>query len=140
MAIPIPSLTSAGWVTSLPEKADSAVAYYFTSDKSQSRDTFGNNVTTLAQQIQQYGNDELSLTTFVTEQLQAYLSRYFDTVTVNVSTDIPSPIDPSRLNLTVGVIVTDDGKAYSLGRLIETLNGKVSKIIDINNFPSAGTP
>jgi hypothetical protein len=111
------------------------MAYYFSSDFSQSN-TFKGYITALAKQIQQHGNDPQDLERFVTDEMQTYFGRYFDTVTVNVTTDLPSPTDPTRLNLTTSVIVTENGQNYSLGRLIETLNGKIARITKINNSPN----
>lgn len=136
MSIPVPSLSASGWVEDIAEKADRLISYYFVSEDSQST-MYKGNITSLTKEIQEFGNDELELRRVVREHVERFLSRYFDIATVKVSTDKPAPADPNRTNITLDVIVTQDNVQYSLGRLIQTNNGKITQIADINNFKGA---
>lgn len=131
-AAPVFSLSTLGLIDNVSLKADRITAYFFVSDFSQTTLMVGK-VTSLAAIIQKYGSDELSLRSTLETQLQALYGRYFDTATVNVSTDKPNPADPNRINLTVDVLVTENNVQYSLGREIQIQNGTVLKIIDLNN-------
>lgn len=136
MAAHLPTLSSSGFVADIAEKADRLMSYYFVSDASQSN-LYRGQITSLPAQVQQHGHDEINLAQAVRNELTAYLTRYFDMVDVSTRTDLPNVEDPNRINLTVSVIVTQDGKQYSLGRLVSVLNSKIVEIVDINNTQGA---
>ncbi len=127
MSKPVPSLSAAGWLESIAEKADAIMAYYILSEYSQSH-LYKSHVTSLTWHIQQYGNDPGRLETRVGEDLNTYFTRYFEKVDVNVNTDTPNPLDPDRINLTIDITVYEGSQRYSLGKAIESINGKVEKI------------
>lgn len=133
----MPTLTASGWVDNIAEKADSAMAYYFTSDFSQSN-VWAGQITSLPYEVQQNNSDPQSLQRVIQQDIKNYLGRYFDTVTCNVSTDLPNADDPTRINVTLNVIVTEGGLNYSLGRLIQTVKGKIVNVANINNNPITG--
>lgn len=137
MAREVPSLSMAGWVSGPAEKLDKLLSYYFVSEHSQSN-LYRGQVKSLPKDIQMYGNDPLSLTTIMRDNLQFLLMPYFDHVTVDVTTDRPNPTDPSRLHVMVDIVVVQDGQRYSAGRELQTLNGTLTRIIDINN--NIGSP
>lgn len=128
----VPTLSTAGFVSDVPSMIDRMLAYYLTSDFSQSNVFFGQ-VVSLQKQMQQYQHDPLTLQTRIREELTGYFGGAFDSVTVNVSTEIPNPDDPNRINVTVEAVIVKDGKSYSVGKLIETQNSITQKIINLNN-------
>lgn len=132
MPIKVPSLSSAGWLTNLNEKADALMSYYIGSEHSQTH-LYRDKVTSLPYHIQQYGNSPLKLKDAVERDLSDYFQRYFESADVTVTVDEPNQDDPERINLQVKVTVTENGKRYSLGKLIETHKSKIKKIFDINN-------
>jgi len=68
--------------------------------------------------------------------LTTYFGRYFDNVDVTVSYE-QIPEDTNQVNLILYVFFIDKlGKEFVLGRAIEVLNSKISKIISINNTGS----
>lgn len=129
----IPTLSSSGWVGEVGEKADKAMAYFFVSDYSQSV-AFAGNITSLSYIVQQYGNDPLTLQSEMQRRVQTYMARIFNEATVEVSvTAANEEVDDGQLNINLKISVMDDGKRYSVARLIKTLNSKVQTIININN-------
>lgn len=136
MAAKVPTMSSSGFVEDIAEKADRLMSYYFVSESSQSN-LYRGQITSLPAQIQQHGHDEVNLVEAVRNELTTYLSRFFDGMDVNVRSDLPNKNDPNRINLTVNVIVVQDGKQYSLGRLVSVLNSKIVDIVDINNTKGA---
>ena len=132
MVIPAPSLSAAGWVTSPAEKADLLLSHFYASVKNQTS-LYGNNVSNLQWLVQRYGHDVVSLVTQVRSNLEVYLGRYYPAVNVEVgSNDSPSN-DTNQITLRVFCQVTENGKQYSFGRLITTINSKIEKIILLNN-------
>lgn len=128
----VPSLTATGWLTENKERADHLLAYYITSEYSQTQHYPGK-ITSLPYHVQQFGSNPTRLRDRVESDLAQYFSRYFDSVDIRVNTTLPNEDDPERINLQIDVIVVDQGKRYSLGRLISIQNSKVSEIINLNN-------
>lgn len=133
MAAAVPTLSNAGWITNIAEKADTLVSYYFVAEASQTHLYLGN-VVSLPAQVQAYGNDSHQLRIKVRDDLQRYLAPYFDEVILDVAVDLPAPDDPNRINITVDCKLMENGVAYSLGRLISTVNSKIVNIVNTNNF------
>jgi len=132
MGKPLPTLSSSGFVSGIAEKADRLMSYYFVSEDSQSN-LYRGQITSLPKQIQLLGNDEQALTSRITKELERLLGSYFDGVEVNVTTAIPNTQDPNRINVTVSATVAENGQQYSLAKLINVVNSRIVKIIDINN-------
>jgi len=132
--IPAPSLTAAGWITAIEEKADNLMAHFYEAEYSQNSSFVEGAVTSLSWITHTYGNDPLDLTTQTQQRLEAYLSRYFDTANVSASID-PTLYDSAdaRFGMKLIVTVTQAGKEYSLASLIETAGSKVKNIMSINN-------
>ena len=131
----IPTLSSAGFVSDVPTMIDRMLAYYLTSDYSQSN-LFHGQILSLQKQMQAYQHNDIELITNVREQLEGYFGGIADAVTVTVSTARPNPEDPARINVSVSVSVIKGGKQYDIARLIETQNSITRNIMTINN----GTP
>lgn len=135
MVTKVPSLSAAGWLTNINEKADALMSYYFGSEHSQTH-LYRDRVTSLPYHIQHYGNNPLKLKGKVERDLTDYFLRYFEAADVTVTVDEPAEGDPERINLKIDATVMDDGKRYNLGKLIETHNSKIKNIFDINNTGS----
>lgn len=128
----MPSLSANGWLVEFTERADALMAYYITSEHSQSYIYYGS-ITSLTYHIQQYGQSPNLLEDHVREDLSKYFRRYFDDIQLDVRTDIPDPDDPNRLNLTIDAIIIENGQRYSLGREVQTLNNRVVNVFTLNN-------
>lgn len=132
MSIKIPTLSSSGWVSEVSEKADKAISYFFVSDHSQTA-LYPGNVSSLAYIVQQYGNDALALLSEMQRRVQTYMGRQFDEANVSVTLAAVTEPDNGQINLKLLISVKENGKEYSIGRLIKTLNSKVQEIINLNN-------
>lgn len=132
MSKKIPTLSSSGWVSEVSEKADKAISYFFVSDHSQTA-LYPGNVSSLAYIVQQYGNDALALLSEMQRRVQTYMGRQFDEANVSVTLAAVTEPDNGQINLKLLISVKENGKEYSIGRLIKTLNSKVQEIINLNN-------
>lgn len=128
----IPTLSTAGFVSDVPTMLDRMLAYYLTSDYSQSN-VFQGQIISLQKQMQAYQYDNIALINNVRDELEGYFGSIADSATVRVTTDTPNPDDPNRINVTIEVLVIKDGRRYSLGRLIETQDSITKRIINLNN-------
>jgi len=131
MAQPVLSMSSKGILYNVLAKADKLMSYYFTTNKSQS-DIF-QDIISLPYQIQANTGKERDTVVNMQIELRQYLANYFDQVDCDVRSDIPNPEDPGRYNLTVSVLIVQDGISYSLARLLEVERGTIYKIINYNN-------
>ena len=132
MSKKIPTLSSSGWVSEVSEKADKAISYFFVSDHSQTA-LYPGNVSSLAYIVQQYGNDALALLSEMQRRVQTYMSHQFDEANVSVTLAAVTEPDNGQINLKLLISVQENGKEYSIGRLIKALNSKVQEIINLNN-------
>jgi len=129
MIIPVPTLSSAGWVTAFADKADKIMAHFFEAEKSQTF-IYGSNVSSLQWLVQEYGNRPVAMTQELREALERYLKRYYTGVIVDVAIrDDGTP----RYELRVSIQVTEEGRNYSFGKELQMNNGALAKIIDLNN-------
>lgn len=136
MVAAVPTLSTQGWVSDVTALADRLMAYFFISDYSQTR-YFPGSVSSLPYLVQRHGSDPFTLRQRTRDTLYSYLSAYFDSVDIEVTTDQPAPDDPNRIQLTVKATVAKDNKTYSLGRLVSVNNNLVQKIINLNNEGNA---
>lgn len=129
MAIPVPTLTTAGWVTAPADKADALMSHFFEAEKSQTF-LYGSNVSSLQSLVEQYGNNPTNMTQELRSALEDYLGRYYTGAIVNINIyDDGTP----RYELRVYVQVTEDGKQYSFGKLLQVNNSKIQKVVSLNN-------
>lgn len=129
MAIPVPSLSTAGWVTTPSDKADLLFSHFFEAEKSQTY-LYGQNVSSLPYLVEQNGNNVASMVQALRLTLQRYLQAYYTGVQVDIN--VVEDATP-RYELQVYASVVEDGKQYSFGKLLQVANSKISKIIDLNN-------
>lgn len=132
MTIPCPSLSTSGWITSPSEKFDSLFSHFYLSDLNQSY-LYGNNVANLQGLVEQYSPDITTLTSKIRTVLESYLSRYCDSVTVDVNSNDNIANTTGNIALTLHCLVTDNGVQYSLGRLLNVTNAKITSVINLNN-------
>lgn len=125
----VPSLSAAGWLTELAERADALMAYYLTSEHSQSY-IYRDNITSLPYHIKQHGANPSRLESVVETDLLTYFRRHFEDAEISASTDNPDPDDPERINLTLDCVIIENGKRYSLGREIRSEDNRVIEIFD----------
>ena len=123
----VPSLSSNGWLSEISERADALIAYYFTSDFSQSY-IYQGQVTSLTYHIQNYSATPDRLENRIQSDLSAMLSRYFNNVDLACDVSELSEDQPDKLNVTIEGSLTDNGFKYDIGRAIRVENNRVTKI------------
>ena len=128
MGIVVATLSSEGWLTDPRNQAIYLMRYFLISDYSQSNDHRGQ-VRSLPYYIQKGSGNFFYLREDIQLALNELFGRHFDTVEVGVKIltveDLPT-IDKSRFNIDISVIVTKEGKQYSLGRLLQVLNKDIT--------------
>lgn len=127
----LPVLGADGWVDSAISKADFLFTHIFLSNYSQTYLYLGN-VASLAYEIQK-GNGDINATiSYLTNRLTSYFSGYFTNVIVEI-TEVPDVTDSSVVKLSIFLSFNDNGQTFSLGKILQMVDRKASKIIDINN-------
>lgn len=130
--IPVPTLSLSGWVTSPAEKADALLAHWYCSDKAQTF-LYGDKVSNIQYLLEQYGNDPYKCMSAMREELQVYLSRYYDAVTIELtSPGTPNFVQP-KVELRLFVELTEGINVYSLGKLLQISGGKFKRVVSLNN-------
>lgn len=129
----LPTLSSDDWVTDTRKKADYILAHFFESDYSQTSLYLGH-VSSLAWVIHE-GNGDMSKTeNLLTSTLKLYLERYFQTVVVEVKVNTKNqPSSYVYLDLYIS-FNDEDGIQHTLYRMLELLDGKLSRVITQNNY------
>lgn len=128
----LPTLSPEGWVQSTAEQADYLISHFFESEKSQTH-LYNSNVSSFQWIIQNAQGDMNKTVSDLKTTLSIYYGRYFDSVIVEASYE-QLPVDSSKINITLYISFTDKvGKEFILGKTLELINSKISKIISINN-------
>lgn len=136
MSVAVPTLSTEGWVKDVTGKADRLMSYFLVSDFSQTA-FYPGTISSLPYLVQQYGSNAFEIEQRTRDTLYELFQRYFDGVEVQVSTETPSPEEPNKINLTISATVVSEGKAYSLGRLINVNNNLIQQIINLNDQGSS---
>ena len=125
--IPVPTLSSKGWVTDPVEKIDYLLSHYFESEDSQ-------NVQTL---LVLYGDD---ISTFIEKmrgRLALYLGKYFGVVNLDIYEPASNDDAGSKVELRISCSVVDtDGVERSIGAVLSESNSKFSIYVTMNNTGS----
>lgn len=122
----VPELGFMGWITDPLKKLDILFAHAVLTDYSQST-VFRNKVTSIPYIIAQYHNMPLELQGELQIKLQAYFSRYFDTVSVQCKSQ-PADQD-NRYTVSLSIAVQDKGNFYELVNVLVLENGKVASVL-----------
>lgn len=125
-------MDSSGWLVDIKDKADRLMAYYITSDFSQSF-LYEGSVTSLPYHIQLFENNPSRLSTEIETSLKIYLSRYFDRVDIKVTVDNLDGDYSDKLNIQIQADVYEGEYKYDLGREIITANNKIVKVFNLIN-------
>ena len=130
--IPAPTLDETGWATAPTDKADAVLSDAFEANASQTY-LYKGRITSIQKVIEQSANDMIALVNNLKNALEVYLNRYYLNSSVDVSYKTALE-DESNITITIYCIVTEqDNTQYSLGRLLEVADSKITKIMRINN-------
>jgi hypothetical protein len=128
--IPVPTLK--GWEWEISEKADSLMAFYLTSDYSQSF-IYKDRVASLQYQIAIDGKRPDILENNVKATLMKLFDKYFEKTEVSVNVSARDPDQPNSLDIKIEVFVYESNVKYSVGREIQAVDGKMNSIVNIIN-------
>jgi hypothetical protein len=132
--IPVPTLSTQGFVRDSSGKFDFLLSHYFLSDYNQTYLYYGR-VSSLPRIIERSGSDIGALLTDLKQNLFDYLAKYYDSVSVDVNTTTDIVRDPrTDLELRVIISVAEDGKQTVFGRLLRSENSKLTDIVKLNNY------
>lgn len=127
----LPTFSPGGWVQNPLEQVDHLVAYFFTTQKSQSH--FHKNAVTSYQYLIADAKSTPELKSSIEMKLGDHLKSQFTNVNLTVSIDGAFD-DPDNNELTISISCTFDidGRRYSIDHAIEALGTEVKKIYRIN--------
>ncbi len=129
--IVVPTLSGAGWLTGVAERADALLSYFLVSDYSQTNVHKGG-IASLPYIIQRDARNIFSLREDVGDALGGLLRKYFDDATVSVTID-NADTKSARYNMTLSVIITEGSKRYSLGKLIDVVNNRIHQVTNLGD-------
>lgn len=127
----VPTLTMKGWVSTAEEMIDFSFADFLASEYSQSTICRGT-IASLPYLIQQYRGNLEDLCLNVRETLQKHLENVFETVYLEVGHRTLEE-DATKISLVIRLSVVLNGQAFNLKRVVENINSKTLRLIDINN-------
>jgi spore maturation protein SpmB len=129
----VPSLSTHGWVDKPAEKADLLLTHFFYSMKSQTT-IYGSNVASFQWILEQHPKDIARAVEETRRTLFTYLSRYYDSVNVEITERTEDPEKSStRVEMVISAIVTEAGVDYQLNKLVKLLDGRFKEFTNINN-------
>lgn len=132
--IPVPTLSTLGFVYDSANKFDSLVAHAFVADYNQTY-LYPGAVTSIPRMIEKIGNDKIALINEIQSRFYEYLSRYYEAVTVVCTLGATeSGEEDGTLNIQLVITVTELNSQSVYGRLINTVNSRLKKIIKLNNI------
>lgn len=128
MAAPVPSLTTEGFVKAIDRKCDRILMNMFASDGGQSN-VWAGSVVSIQDIIYQYSDDVTAAGNNIANAMERVLSAYFDAATVSARvTEIADR--PGRYDISITGSVIENMRRYDFGRMVESANGMVQKIMN----------
>jgi hypothetical protein len=135
--IPVPTFSAAGWVSSKQKKADYLLAHFLEAQYSQSM-IYQGRVSSLQWIIAQNAQDIEKTKRLLQETFEDYLSAYYETASVEVTSDADEPDSTvAKVTLRMSATVTEkNGSPTSFVAMISIEDSKVSNFIRLNNSGS----
>ena len=122
----LPTLSSAGWVTNPLEQIDYMLAYFFTTQKSQTH--FFKGTVTSYQSLLADNDPDAGLASAIESELTDYLKTQFTDVKLDVRIEAQNPTDKTELTVVIGCTLTAGGQPYSVSHAIELLGTQVKRV------------
>lgn len=130
---PVPTLSTQGWVTDPSTKFDKLLADFFLADHNQTY-LYKGNVKSLQGLIAKHGTSIQGLIEELQVTLKTYMERYYDLAEVSVTPANDMYLDPvARMELKISIGVNDKGTQAQYGRLLESKDGAMQRISNIND-------
>lgn len=127
-----PVLGALGWTNSTLLTLDHLMSDFFIAEYSQTSIFYGQ-IASFPYLLQKYRDDPTGLTSATQETLLSYFRRYFNNVVVECTLANPDT-EENNLSMSIYAEVTDNtNHTYTVARMGEIINGKFSRLININN-------
>lgn len=145
LPIPVPTMSTEGWVRDSQSKLDFLLAHFFAADYNQTylyvtkagapdESKKIDQVSSMSRIIQLHSGNARGVIADLRTYLERYLNRYYLRVTLDVSALTDLDLDPrDQIDVLIRVEVTDVGGIYSFQRSVSTVQSKLQKIINLNN-------
>lgn len=132
MGLPIPTMSTNGWITEVSAKIDYELFCMATTDGLQSN-TF-NDVVSFPKIIQQCKGDIDRTAQELRTAITLKLTRCFDDVVVDTRYELVDPTESRTLSkITLIINFKEDGVEYNASRALMFYNGKFKTFTEINN-------
>lgn len=133
MTIPVPTLSTQGWVTDLSSKIDFLLAHFVSTDQEQSN-IYKTYISNLQAIIEQHQGDPLSTADKIARTIQSYLGRYYENVVAEARFSLIDEVESqTTVKITLSLNFTEEGVQYTANRLLTYYNGKFKEITEANN-------
>lgn len=136
MLIAVPTLDTSGWITDPSQKAARLIAYFFSSEFSQSNLYLGHVQSLphiLASTAFNFDNMKIDIET----ELGKLFQNYFDgsNISVEITKDVNSSgiESESKFNIVLDCRLTAEGSQISLGRELIVNKSKIEQIINLSS-------
>lgn len=131
--IPVPTMSTQGWVTDLSGKLDFLLAHFFLADYNQTY-LYPGKVTSLPEIIERCGGDAVQARQLLQDSLTTYLGRYYESLSVEVQPTTDQDVDMAiAVDLHLNIGINDGDQVGRFERLVQSKNSKLSQIIKLNN-------
>lgn len=131
--IPVPTLSTQGWVKDLSSKIDFLLAHFVSTDQEQSN-VYKDHLSNLQYLIEQYTGDPLSTADAIARTVQIYLGRYYENVIAEARFSLVDEKESqTTVKITLSLNFTEEGVNYTANRLLTYYNGKFKEITEVNN-------
>lgn len=129
----VPTLSTFSWVKNPAESIDFLLTHMFYADKFQTS-LYGNNITSIPWILEETSGSIDQATVAIRQAINNYLSRYYDSVQVNVSTvEENSETSSSKIRMSLEMSIVQDGVEYHVSRLVSLIDGRFKDFISRNN-------
>ena len=133
MATSIPTMSSMGWTSTPHEKAAYMIACFIAANYSQSTALYGK-ITTLQHLVKKYANRLNELENELRAVFEEKITATFPNGgTSQVFVRQTDPDNPSIFTISLQCEITENGRTYSIGKLVEFNNSVLVKVADIAN-------
>lgn len=133
MAIPVPTLSTQGWVTDLSSKIDFLLAHYVSTDQEQSN-IYKDYISNMQYIIENYSGDPQKTADAISRSVQTYLGRYYENVVAEAKFSLDNAVESqTTTKITLALNFTEEGVSYTANRLLTYFNGKFKTITEVNN-------
>lgn len=129
--IPVPSLSTKGFVTDPNTKIDLLLSHWFLADYNQSY-LYAGTITSLPQMMQKYGADAEPTIVELKRKLYEYLSSYYVTANVEVTSLTDLKVG-GKVELKVAIGVYDGSTNNDFNKVLNFKDSKFLNIVSINN-------